>query len=146
MMPIPDFESNGDLPEGLHQAAFDEVLARFGTGTIQRAAVTRTLEFIYSAVRATKQADRFIIYGSYVTAKPNPQDVDVFLVMKEGFDFDSLTDEMKLIFSHSEAQRKLGASVFWVTRGTSFTNIELLIAGWQTKRDQTRRGIVEVFL
>lgn len=145
-MPIPDFESKGDLPEGLHQAAFDEVLARFGTGTIQRSAVTRTLTFIYSAVLATQQADRFIIYGSYVTAKPNPQDVDIFLVMKEGFEVDSLTDETKVIFSHVEAQHRLGASVFWVTRGTSFTNIDLLIAGWQTKRDQTRRGIIEVLL
>ncbi len=145
-MPIPDFESNGDLPIGLHQATLDEVLARFGIGTFQRQAVTRTLTHIYSVALATGQLERFVIYGSYITVKPNPRDVDVFLVMKEGFTTGILSDEAKLIFLHAEAEDKLGASIFWVTSGRSFATIDFLIEGWQTTRDETFRGIVEVIL
>jgi hypothetical protein len=97
-MPIPDFESNGDLPVGLHQATLDEVLTRFGAGTFQRQAVTRTLLHIHSVALATGQLERFVIYGSYITAKTNPRDVDVFLVMREGFEPDMVSDEAKLIF------------------------------------------------
>ena len=145
-MPIPAFESNGDLPVGLHQATLDEVLVRFGKGTFQREAVTRTLLHIHSIALAIGELERFIIYGSYITAKPNPRDVDVFLVMKEGFTTTVLNDEAKLIFRHAEAEEKLGASIFWVTHGRSFATIDFLIEGWQTTRDETFRGIVEVIL
>jgi hypothetical protein len=42
-MPIPDFDSFGDLPEGVHQASTDEIVARFGKITPQRQIVTATL-------------------------------------------------------------------------------------------------------
>ncbi len=145
-MPIPDFGSNGELPVGLHQATLDEVLTRFGTGTWQRQDVTQRLIHIYTVAKATGQLERFVIYGSYITAKPNPGDVDIFLVMEAGFDPDTLSDESKLLFEHGEVHNKLGASIFWVTQGNSFASIDFLITGWQTKRDKTRRGIIEVLL
>lgn len=145
-MPIPDFESNSNLPIGLHQATLDEVLTRFGTGTWQRQEVTQRLIHIYTVAKATGLLERFIIYGSYITAKPNPRDVDVFLVMQEGFTTGILSAEAKLIFLHAEAEDKLGASIFWVTRGRSFATIDFLIEGWQTTRDETFRGIMEVIL
>lgn len=144
MMPIPDFDNNGDLPEGLHQASLNEVVARFGKITPQRQTVTATLLEIYQLVKATGRLDRFVIYGSYVTAKPNPNDVDIFLVMTEEFDVGEPTGKVRIVFSHIQAQHDLGASVFWVNRATSFTYIEDLIIGWQTKRDFSKRGIIEV--
>jgi hypothetical protein len=145
-MPIPDFESNGDLPVGLYQATLDEVLTRFGVGALQRQAVTKRLIRIYNLAKATGQLKRFVIYGSYITDKPNPGDVDIFLVMQEGFDPETLADDSKLLFEHGEVHDKLGASIFWVTLGNSFVSIDFLITGWQTKRDKTRRGIIEVLV
>jgi hypothetical protein len=66
--------------------------------------------------------------------------------MAEDFDMDDQAGETHEVFSHGRAQHHFGASVFWVTRGTSLANIDDLVAGWQTKRDQTRRGIVEVIV
>jgi len=143
-MPLPDFDSSGDLPEGVHQASMDEIVSRFGKITPQREQVTARLLEIYQLAEATGRLDRFIIYGSYVTAKPIPNDVDIFLVMTKEFDLDELTGKSRIVFSHIQAQLDLGASVFWVNRETSFTNIEDLIVGWQTKRDLSRRGIIEV--
>ena len=143
-MPIPGFNAIGDLPEGVYQATIDEVTARFGGVTSQRQAITTRLRLIYELTGATGKLERFIIFGSYITNKPQPNDVDIFLVMAEEFDVSAYTGETRDIFSHARAEHRFGASVFWVTRGSSFASINDLIAGWQTKRDQTRRGILEV--
>jgi hypothetical protein len=66
--------------------------------------------------------------------------------MQEGFDPETLGDDSKLLFEHGEVHDKLGASIFWVTLGNSFASIDFLITGWQTKRDKTRRGIIEVLV
>jgi predicted nucleotidyltransferase len=128
----------------VHNASIDEVVARFGKGGDQREAVTKTLMRIYNLVAATGYLDRFIIFGSYVTNKPEPNDVDIFLVMAEEFDVDKQTGDTRKLFSHTQAQASFGASVFWVNRSTSFASIEDLIDGWQTKRDLSQRGIIEV--
>jgi hypothetical protein len=41
-------------------------------------------------------------------------------------------------------QRDLGASVFWAYEGINQSNIEDLLEGWRTTRDNRQRGIVEV--
>lgn len=50
-MALPDFNDNGDLPEGVHQATIAEVITRFGTGTPQRQMVTTNLLKIYISLR-----------------------------------------------------------------------------------------------
>lgn len=32
-MPLPDLNHEGELPEGIHEATIDEVIAQFGGGT-----------------------------------------------------------------------------------------------------------------
>jgi hypothetical protein len=145
-VPLPSFNSDGELPEGVHQATLGEVIARFGTGTPQRQAVTARLLHLYTLVKATNHLERFIIFGSYVTSKLAPNDVDIFLVMAEAFDVNDWGEETRAVFAHAQARNRFGASVFWVTRSTSMTNIESLLTAWQTTRDQTRRGIVEVIV
>src|SRR5262245_11679120 len=85
-MPLPAFDEQGDLPVGVHQATFDEVLTRFGHGTLQRQLVTAQLMRIYELARATGKLLHFVIFGSYVTAKPAPNDIDIILVMRDDFE------------------------------------------------------------
>lgn len=35
-MPLPNLNHEGELPEGIHKATIDEVVAQFGSGTVQR--------------------------------------------------------------------------------------------------------------
>ena len=60
-MPLPDFNEFGDLPVGRHAASLDEVLARFGSGTPQRQAVTDRLRRIHSLALATDRLDRLVM-------------------------------------------------------------------------------------
>ena len=144
-MALPEFNSQGDLPEGLHQASLVEVLQRFGQGTEVRRQATAVLQRIHQLVTATGKLERFVIFGSYITAKPEPQDVDVVLVMKDDFSLAACDEQARTLFDHQRAQAEVGASIFWLCpsallRGT----LEDFLLGWGTKRDLTLRGIVEV--
>jgi hypothetical protein len=55
---------------------------------------------------------RFIVFGSFVTAKPDPGDVDIFMLMEDSFDSNQVRGETAIIFDHQAAQNVLGASVF----------------------------------
>ena len=143
-MPWPAVNELGDLPIGIYRAMLAEVIAHFGHGTTQRVTITARLERIYALAHRTGAVQRFIIFGSYVTAEPNPRDVDIFLVMQGGFQPREAPPEAQLLFRHGTAQREWGASIFGVNAETSLADTEDVIIGWQTRRDLQRRGIVEV--
>lgn len=140
----PAFDNNGDLPIGIHQATLTEILQHFGTGTPQRELVGQQLERIFLLANSTGQVARFIVFGSFVTAKSSPGDVDIFLLMEDSFDASQVHGEAALIFNHQEAQNILGASVFWSPKLVAIGGEQEFIEGWQIKRDESRRGIVEV--
>jgi len=141
---LPSFTESGDLPEGVHAASLRETLARFGAGGTRRKAVALRLERIYHTAQATGHLSRFVVFGSFVTDAPEPNDVDVFLLMDDGFDASELTGEARLLFDHPAAQAHFGASVFWLRRLSAFPNEEDLIANSQIRRDRQLRGIVEI--
>lgn len=104
MQKWPPFDSNGDLPVEIYRATLAEVLEHFGTGTLQRRLVGQRLERIYALAVGTEQVLRFVVFGSFVTAKPNPDDVDIFLVMKDTFDANQVRGEAAIIFDHLSVQ------------------------------------------
>ena len=115
-MPLPPFTSTGDLPPGVHQGTLAEVRTRFGVGSRQRRVAALRLAWIYRIASGTGHLARFVVFGSYVTDKPDPNDVDVFLLMEDTFDRSQLTGEAWLRFDHASAQNRFGASVFWLRR------------------------------
>lgn len=141
---LPPFGKEGDLPPGIYRSTLGETLRRFGKGSRQRFAVARRLERIYHVVVGTGQLARFVVFGSFVTAKAEPADVDVFLLMEDMFDIGQLTGEARVLFDHAAAQAHFGASVFWLRGLAALGGEEQAIAGWQIKRDGTYRGIIEI--
>jgi hypothetical protein len=140
----PDFNDKGDLPPGIHQATLAEVIDHFGKDTPQRRIIARRLEHIYTLAVRTGHLARFIIFGSFVTAKPDPGDIDIFLLMEDSFDAGQLSGETALIFDHLAAQNYEGASIFWIRRLAALEGAQATVEYWQLKRDGTKRGIVEV--
>jgi len=144
-MPLPPLNRAGELPAGVPQATRDEVRAQFGSGTPQRQAVTARLRRIDHRARATGKLDRLILFGSYITAKPDPNDVDILLVMRDAFDVQVCDEESPKLFDHLRAEETFGASVFWIRPALLvLETLEEFIAHWQITRDQTRRGLIEV--
>lgn len=145
-MPLPLFTESGDLPLGVHRAAIGEVRERFGTGTPQRRRVFLRLERLYALAQGTGHLLRIVVFGSFVTTKPNPNDVDAFLLMDDRFDVSATTGETRLLFDHLAADAHFGASVFWLRRQAAFDGEQAAVEYWQMKRDGRRRGIVELDL
>lgn len=144
-MPLPEFNENGDLPTGVHRASLADTVARFGTGSDRRKLVARRLERIYQIASQTGHLTRFVVFGSFVTDKHEPNDVDVFMIMDDNFDMGSLVGKPRLLLvDHGTAQDHFGASVFWIRRMAAIGGEQAAIEDWQIKRDGTERGIVEI--
>jgi hypothetical protein len=139
----PEFNDCGDLPEGIHAATIEEVVHRFAL-TPRRAVIARRLERIYRLARSTGHLARVIVFGSFITAKIEPNDVDIFLLMDDTFDVRQVSAEAALVFDHAAAQNLLGASVFWIRRAAALGGEQATMSHWQRKRDGGKRGIVEV--
>ncbi len=146
-MALPEFNEFGDLPVGVHRATLAEVIERFGSEIPQRQLVTTRLLRIHKLALATRKLLRFVIFGSYITAKPSPNDVDIILVMADDFDEKDYDSDVFPAFDHLLAQQLLGASLFVVRPGFIIgETVDEFISHWQVKRDLSLRGIVEIIL
>lgn len=143
-MPLCNLTLTGDLPPGIHRASLSETLARFAEGTVRRQRLGRRLERICHLAQSTGAVGRFIVFGSFITAKLEPNHVDIFLLMEDSFDASTLHGETQLLFDHAIAQAHFGASVFWQRRLSVFGDEETALSDWGIKRDGGVRGIVEI--
>jgi hypothetical protein len=143
-VPLPTITQTGDLPPGVHRASLEEALAQFGEATVQRKLVGMRLRRVYELALASGHVRRFIVFGSFVTSKPDPNDVDVFLLMDDGFNLSQVTGEASLVFDHPAAQAHFGASIFWLRELAAWPSEEEAVQSWGRKRDGGLRGIVEI--
>jgi predicted nucleotidyltransferase len=103
------------------------------------------LRHLHELAARTGKVKRFLVFGSFVSDTPTPRDIDVALVMATDFRLEDAPRESQTLFSHADAEARFGASVFWVREGMLSDAMMLeFLDTWQTKRDGTRRGIVEV--
>ena len=143
-MPLPSLNAEGDLPPGVHVCSLSELLGRFGTTSARRSVVGVRLQRVMTLLNESDQVGRIIVFGSFVSDKAEPNDVDLFLVMEDTFDLTKLSGEARLIFDHSTAQAHFGASIFWVRRASCFPSELDMVSGWSLKRDGNARGIVDI--
>lgn len=142
---LPPLSATGDLPEGIHDASWAEVQASFGRGSDARSRAFGRLLHLHELAARTGSLRRFLIFGSFVSAAKEPRDVDVALVMAQDFRLETVPRESRTLFSHPDAEARFGASIFWVREGMIPDDMmREFLETWQTKRDGTKRGIVEI--
>jgi Family of unknown function (DUF6932) len=81
---IPQFREDGYLPEGLQLASEAEVTFRFGASSQRRRHLAVRLRRWLELARAIG-AQRFLVDGSFITAKQKPNDVDAVVLLPETF-------------------------------------------------------------
>jgi hypothetical protein len=81
---IPPFRDDGYLPEGVHRCSEAELTFRFGTQTRRRRRLILRLRRWIELGR-TVGALRLLVDGSFVTAKPDPVDVDAVMLVPGDF-------------------------------------------------------------
>jgi hypothetical protein len=133
---LPEFDDNGYLPRGVHVCGVDELTSRFGSGSPEREVETKELlSFIDWARRAGIR--RLIINGSYVTATPSPNDVDIVILPGESYphgeapysEQDSVWPFLQIVVAIDEADLET-----WATKD------------FGTDRQMIEKGVVEVLL
>lgn len=82
---IPAFRADGYLPAGLHLASEAEVLFRFGASSRRRRRLALRLRHWLQLARQVS-ARRFLVDGSFVTAKKEPNDVDAVVLLTDDFE------------------------------------------------------------
>lgn len=145
-MTLPTKNELGELPAGVHRTTLTELLDDFGQQTPRRQVIGERLRRVLRLAMQTGHVARTIVFGSFVSAKPEPNDVDVFFVMEDTFALDHVAGEARLIFDNAFAQAHFGASVFWVRRCACFPDEAEMVSGWGLKRDGNYRGIVEILM
>jgi hypothetical protein len=141
-MPLPPFEPDGDLPQGLHQAHLTEFFTRFGRGTAQRERVAARLRQAFDLVRPLEIVSRVIVWGSFVTAKPDPGDADILWVTRPTFDRSQLPVQVDVLFDPVFAKRLYGIDILSIPEGSAY--LSMLLEGLAVTRAFTKRGLVEV--
>lgn len=141
---IPEFRSDGYLPEGLYVATEAEVTFQFGTATPRRRRlVLRLRRWIALAHRLG--AKRLLIDGSFVTSKPNPKDIDVVILLPPDFEeqiergLQSALELEEMLLTH-QPEEVLGAEdeVDWNEWIEFFSRTR--------EPDERRKGLVEIHL
>ena len=87
---LPEFTSAGELPAGVYVVTSEEFRARFGAGIPRRIWLSSRLDVLLDLADKTGKLLRVFVWGSFVTTKSAPQDIDILLVMAEDFELDQV--------------------------------------------------------
>lgn len=114
-MPIPRLNEKGFLPPGVHVCSLDEVRQTFGTfnSNDRRPKLFRNLEVFVTSLHKQGMAKAVVVNGSFTTAKTEPNDIDMVLVLPQGYDFtgDLSPDEYNLL-STRRVRKTFGFDMF----------------------------------
>ncbi len=89
-MPVPALNADGLLPPGIFDCDLPEVRMRFGSfqGSDHRPRLFTRLEELVFVMRGSGLFESLLMDGSFVTAKPAPNDIDLVAVLWLGHDFE----------------------------------------------------------
>jgi hypothetical protein len=143
---LPDFTANGLLPPGIHIATIDEFKARFVffARSDRRFRLFDKLLELYHEASRTGIVKRFLVGGSFVTAKAEPNDFDCILVMDPTIVERELLPMEYNLTSHAMTRRRFGGDVFSLREGTQV--LDEYLEFFQLTRSEERVGIVEIQL
>jgi hypothetical protein len=148
-MPIPAFDEHGFLPLGVYDCTLAEIKARFGSfqATDQRPTLFQKLQALIAEARAAGFVRSLLIDGSFVTATPNPNDIDLVLVLPLGHDLTAdLSPAQYNLVSKRRVQKRYGFDIVAVRESTLEFNEA--VAFFQQVRHQPalRKGILRLLL
>lgn len=141
---IPDFRQDGYLPDGIFLASEAEVTFRFGTSSRQRRRlVIRVRRWIELARKI--RAPRLFIDGSFITAKPEPNDVDAVVLLPPDFENQVATNSDAAIEFEGMLLTRRPEEIFAAEDETDW-NEWVEFFSRTREIDGRRKGLVEVEL
>ena len=143
---LPELTGDGELPPGVHGADWQELLIVFGGSSARRAWLSGRLRALLELAAAKGKLRRVFIWGSFVTAKSVPKDLDILLIMDEGFEVGEMPVPAQVVFDSRQAKQMFEADVFWARAAIGQEILDLWLDTYQISRSFQKRGIVELEL
>jgi hypothetical protein len=146
-MPIPTLSADGFLPAGIFDCALPELKARFGVfqGTDQRLRLFARLEALLLAMGSSRLFEMVLVDGSFVTAKPAPNDIDLIAVLHPGHDFErDLPMSEYALMSRTLLRRRFGFDVVIAEQGSSLYKTYVEFFGRVREAPEARKGLLRL--
>jgi Family of unknown function (DUF6932) len=143
---LPELNAEGELAVGVHLADWREFRSFFGASSSRRVWLLGRLEALIQVASSTQKLRRVFVWGSFVTSKPAPRDLDVLFIMAEDFEVADVSPDAQEIFDTSRARLCFEADVFWARTSIGEEVLRLWLDTYQTSRAFRKRGIVELEL
>jgi hypothetical protein len=144
---IPPLNDDGWLPEGVHDCTLDEAAVRFGgfQGSDRRPQLwARFAEFV-GEVQACGLIAAIVVDGSFVTAEPGPNDIDLVLVMDahQNFSGDLLPAHYNVL-SQRRVQKRFGFDI--VVAINEHETLDQAVAFFQQVRQRpgAQKGLLRI--
>lgn len=148
-MPIPALDSRGILPVGVHECTLPEIQSAFGQfqGTDRRPQLFAQLERYVRDVRAAGVGRYLIVDGSFVTSKPDPNDIDVLLVLRDDVDFSVEVPPFQYNARSRKYVKREYKLDFYVGFEGDYSSSEMLTVFSQVREDPAvRKGVLRTSL
>ncbi len=144
---IPAFSPDGFLPFGLHGASLQEIEARFG-GNARREGQLGLLREVVEAALVYPSIKRVLVWGSFVSSKEEPNDLDYSLVVGVSHQLVTIAPEHRLYLNPRQAMMRWGVDVGFLEildypLSTFLDRVELLARRRGTEQE---RGLLEISL
>jgi predicted nucleotidyltransferase len=127
-------------------ASLQEIETRFGTSTPRRQFLFRQLQNLFNRLLVVGGVKKVFLFGSFVTGKASPNDIDLLLVMNGAFSTANVSGQDVDIFQHDLCRIRFYADLFWVTESVGADRIEDLLDVFSRNRDGRPQPIIEVQL
>ena len=141
---LPEFNADGHLPAGVHSASLADLRSRFGCANSRRVWLFQRLESLVGLASASGKLRRVFVWGSFVTARPQPKDIDLLLIMSADFELGDMPSISQGVFESARAKLLFNADVFWARESIGPDVLSLWLDTYQTSRTFQKRGIVEL--
>lgn len=143
---LPDLTVDGELPPGVHTAGWPEFLARFGGSSPRRLWLAGRLRTILELAATGGRLRRIFVWGSFVTGKASPRDLDILLIMSDDFAVEQMSASAQAVFDSTRAKLLFESDVFWARASIGQEVLDLWLDTYQISRSFRKRGIVELEL
>jgi hypothetical protein len=131
---LPEFTAEGDLPPGVHVADWQEFQTRFCGSSSRRVWLSGRLRTLLELAAINGKLRRVFIWGSFITAKPAPKDLDILLIMDDDFEVDGVAAPARAVFDSVRAKLLFEADVFWARSSIGHELLDLWLDTYQTSR------------
>ena len=146
-MVIPPFNEQGWLPEGIHDCTLEQVEEQFAgfQRSDRRPQLWAKFRAFVSEAKAAGVIKTIVVDGSFVTAEPAPNDIDVIVIVSADYDFSAILSPIHYnTLSQRRVWRLFGLDIVVVKQDSE--NLEQAVTFFQQGRQkpEAKKGLIRI--